>query len=212
MPRKDPDEDGGTPAFPTEPPPRSRPPQHGAPAPEDDTLPSSVEETARDLFGAPALKRRPRGEDPADLAETVVAPGVDTAPAEEPAVSPAPALPLGLVRDAWPRVIAQVHRDHIGIAAILENSEPVGEQRGTVEIAAPDAFSRDTLDRAMDLIRSAVATELRSASPPLRFSVAARSAETVRMTDPFERLRVLNQEHPVFRVLTEKFGAEPHFP
>ena len=105
----------------------------------------------------------------------------------------------------------RVERDNVALAALLHTAEPCGEQRGTVLIAAPDAFSRDGLARAVDAISDAVTGEM-GACPPLRFTVRDPGPETVRMSDPFERLRELSNEHPFFRVLAERFGAVPHFP
>jgi DNA polymerase III subunit gamma/tau len=203
-------DEGGALVFPSEPPPsRPRPPASRTPA--DEEPPRGAPATARDVFGTPALRRR----SPEDAAGGDGATGLAPAPVldePEPPAAGAPELPLGRVRDAWPRVVERVRAGHIGVAAVLETAEPCGEQKGSVEVAAPDAFSRDTLDRSAELILAAVAHELGGPSPPLRFTVRSLAPETARATDPFERLRALSQEHPFFRALVERFGAVPHFP
>jgi len=209
--REPPRDDGGDPVFPSEPPP-SRPAPPSAPAEPRDSTPADAPAAAHDLFGQPALRRRAGDPDGDASASGDGAAGAAEAELALPVRAQAPALPLGRVRDAWPGVIARVERDNVALAALLHTADVCGEQRGTVVISAPDAFARDTLARAIDAIGTALEAEMGAPSPPLRFTVVAPEPETVRLSDPFERLRELSQEHPFFRVLAERFGAVPHFP
>ncbi|HLA63291.1 MAG TPA: DNA polymerase III subunit gamma/tau [Rhodothermales bacterium] len=209
QPPPDSDGDGGFPTTPPATPPRpsapaAAPPATGGPA-----------GAARGVFGAPALRRPSGGTTPGngpagasgDGAAHAEPPVVEEREAPDPHFGPS----LGRVREAWPAVVASVRAQGlVHVAAVAELAVPHRAVRGAIEVAATDPFGRDTLERNAEHLAAALRVALGAEAPPLTFAVAAApSAETVAATDPFQRLRELRQEHPVFRVLFERFGAEP---
>jgi hypothetical protein len=199
-----PDDEGGEPAFSPEPPRR---PTGTAPAPAPTAPPA--EPASHELFPRPALTRRRPSGDGADAAAILApAPAGDGGP-------PAPlpdehfGVPVARVREAWPRVVARVKAERVHVGSLLQLAEPQRAARGAVEVAVPDAFGRTLLESEAERVQAALGEVLGERAPALRFVVRAPDAgETAAEVDPFERLKQLRQEHPVFRTLFERFGAE----
>ena len=113
------------------------------------------------------------------------------------------------MREAWPRLVARVKADRVHVGSLLQLAEPQRAVRGAVEVAVPDDFGRTLLESEAERVGAALGEVLGERPPVLRFVVRApEAAETAVEVDPFERLKRLRQEHPVFRALFEQFGAE----
>ena len=118
-------------------------------------------------------------------------------------------LPVARVREAWPRLVEHVKADRVHVGSLLQLAEPQRAARGAVEVGVPDDFGRTLLESEAERVRAALAEVLGAPAPALRFVVrTAAEVETAAEVDPFERLKQLRQEHPVFRALFERFGAE----
>jgi DNA polymerase III subunit gamma/tau len=178
-------------------PPRSAPPGTPEPAPPEGDL-------MQDLFGAPALRRRrdPGGESGDGAAATA-----QLAPAR-PAQDPHFGLPLGRVRETWPQLVRLVQSRRPSVATVLSRAEPSGVQGGAVQIAVPDAFTQRLLRDEHEAFVEALREVLGEEPPPFAFVVEAAPSETPAEADPFEALKRLRHEHPLLRVLFERFGAE----
>ena len=202
-PKLDSDDEGGAPVFSPEPPPR---PSGTTPAPEPaPAAPSSP--VVPGLFPAPALRPRRPGAAEGDGADTsaalTVAPPEPEAPADDFGIS------VARVRAVWPQLVARVKAERVHVGALLQLAEPQRAARGAVEVAVPDEFGRGLLESESSGFQQALGALLGERPPALRFVVrAAEAGETTAAEDPFERLKQLRQEHPVFRTLFERFGAE----
>jgi DNA polymerase-3 subunit gamma/tau len=214
------EDDGDEPAFSPAPPRRptgaAPPPEPAPPAPAGPAYPG--------LFSAPALTRRRPGDatgDGADASATLVVtpPGEDgegglsspdglPRPGGEPSLQDEFSLSVGRVREVWPKLVARVKAERVHVGALLQLAEPQRAVKGAVEVAVADEFGRALLESEAAGFRSALGALLGEPAPALRFVVRAPEAETAAQEDPFERLKRLRQEHPVFRTLFERFGAE----
>jgi hypothetical protein len=207
-PGPDADDGGGEPAFSPEPPRR---PAGTAPAPEP--APPTSGPAYPGLFSAPALARRRPAGDGADASATLaVAPpgGAEEAPPHvEPPLQDEFSISVARVREVWPKLVARVKAERVHVGALLQLAEPQRAVKGAVEVAVPDAFGRALLESEAEAFRAPLGALLGEAAPSLRFVVRTPEAgETAADEDPFERLKRLRQEHPVFRTLFERFGAE----
>src|SRR5690606_39807153 len=116
---------------------------------------------------------------------------------------------VGRVREVWPELVARVKAERVHVGALLQLAEPERAVRGTVEVAVPDEFGRGLLESEAPGFQQALGALLGDRAPALRFVVrTVEVGETAVAEDPFERLKQLRQEHPVFRALFERFGAE----
>jgi hypothetical protein len=105
--------------------------------------------------------------------------------------------------------VARVKAERVHVGALLQLAEPQRAVRGALEVAVPDEFGRGLLESEAAGFQQALGALLGEGAPALRFVVrAAEAGETAAEEDPFERLKRLRQEHPVFRALFERFGAE----
>ncbi len=179
------------------PPSQREVPPEAAPEPAAPSLP--------DLFPAPALKRRPRPDTPTNEAG---GDGAAVAVAPAPAVDEHFGLPLGRVREAWPRLVERVRARRPSVATVLARAEPAAVQHGAIQVAVPDAFTLRLLKDEGAAFEAAMREVLGEDPPPLAFVVRTEEAETAVETDPFEAVKRLRHEHPVFRILFERFGAE----
>ena len=197
-PRPKPDGEGGEPSF--SPRPR-RPPEDPAPAASPPAEPA-----VSDLFPTPALRTRPSRPaegDGADPAATLTVASPPSSASDEFGIS------LGRIREVWPQLVEHVKAERVHVGTLLQLAEPHQVARGAVEVAVPDEFGRGLLASEAETFRKALGTLLDDPAPALRFVLRAREAvETTAEADPFERLKQLRQEHPVFRALFERFGAE----
>ena len=206
------DDEGGEPAYTFSP----EPPRHPSgdapmPAPSAPSAPAPVTQT---LFGTPALvKRKPSG-DGADGDPSAALPSGDGADLStaEPVVTDDFGVPLARVRELWPRLVDAVKAERVHVGSLLQLARPHRAAKGAVEVSVPDDFGRSLLESEAAAVTAVLGRMLGEAPPLLRFVVARPkpdgSGETVADVDPFERLKQLRQEHPVFRALFEKFGAE----
>jgi len=188
-------------------PPTSRPDPPPQPSPAAPPPPAAPAEGGlfSEVFGAPALRRKPRGDGEsgdgaAGEARLAIAP--------RPVTDPHFGLPLGRVREAWPELLRLVQARRPSVATVLARAEPSGAHAGAVHIAVPDAFTQRLLRDEHDAFAEALREVLGEEPPPFTFVVAADPAETPTDTDPFEALKRLRHEHPLLRVLFERFGAE----
>jgi hypothetical protein len=124
------------------------------------------------------------------------------------AVDPHFGIPLGRVRDTWPQLIRLVQDRRPSVATVLAQARPSGVHAGAVQIAVPDEFTQRLLKEERPAFEAALGEVLGEAPPPLAFVVENRETETAAEADPFEVLKQLRHEHPVLRVLFERFGAE----
>ncbi len=140
----------------------------------------------------------------------VVATGVPAAIRASPRDTDDFGVPLTRVRELWPRLVAAVKAERVHVGSLLQLAAPHRAAKGAVEVRVPDDFGRSLLESEAPAIAAALGALLGEAPPALRFVVARPEAggETAAEVDPFERLKQLRQEHPVFRALFEKFGAE----
>ncbi|NNF57072.1 MAG: DNA polymerase III subunit gamma/tau [Rhodothermaceae bacterium] len=203
------DDPGESPMFSPEPPPRPTG-ETVAPAP----APTAPPPSAPSLFGAPALRRKGSSGDGAEGTPAATLTGGDGSAVGTPHLAAPPTtddfgISLTRVSDAWPRLVAAVKADRVHVGSMLQLASPQRVSKGAVEVAVPDDFSRTLLTSETESVRTALAEVLKDEAPALRFVVRAGEAgETAAEVDPFERLKQLRQEHPVFRALFEKFGAE----
>ena len=204
-PGSDSDDGGGEPAFSPEPPRR---PSGAAPAPQP--APSAPGGPAvPGLFPAPALRPRRPGPAEGDGADASAALTVAPPPPEAPAPADEFAISVARVRAVWPQLVARVKAERVHVGALLQLAEPQRAVRGALEVAVPDEFGRGLLESEAAGFQQALGALLGEGAPALRFVVrAAEAGETAAEEDPFERLKRLRQEHPVFRALFERFGAE----
>ncbi|MDX1529941.1 MAG: DNA polymerase III subunit gamma/tau [Rhodothermales bacterium] len=198
-----PDDDDSPPFVP---PPERRPAPPPTPTP-DDAAPQRA--LVQDLFGTPALKRKPpstqQGPEAGDggLAEAVAV------AAPTAAADPHFGVSLGRIREAWPKLVQAVRDDHLAsVAVVLAQAEPAGVEHGAVQVAVADAFTERLLRAESGAIARALGQALGEEPPPLAFVVQRPEAETAEVADPFERIKQLRHEHPVVRVLFERFGGE----
>ncbi len=181
------------------------PPHHPPPSAQPQ---SAVPDLGLGLFGAPALSKTKvatdnpaeRGDGGASRAEAVgVSVGVD----EHFGV------PLGRVREAWPRLVATLKAERPSIAGVLARIAPTGVDYGTVQIAVPSVFEQRLLESELASFLPTLAEVMGEEPPPLAFVVGTtETTETAAPTDSFERIKQLRHEHPVIRSIFEQFGGE----
>lgn len=119
------------------------------------------------------------------------------------------ALPFGKIKSLWGDLVEAMKTDRVHVGSLLAQASPHRVARGAVEIAVPDAFSKKLLESELTSFTAALTTLLEAEPPPLKFVVHQdESGEQKVEVDPYERLKQLRHEHPVFQALFEKFGAE----
>ncbi|HYE97211.1 MAG TPA: DNA polymerase III subunit gamma/tau [Rubricoccaceae bacterium] len=203
----EPDADEAPVAAAVPPPPRPAPPGPSTPPPAP-----QVAEPAAALFGAPALRRKAGGEKPSPEAQFSGGDGADVAVAPPPETAPASddfALPLGRVREVWPRLVQRAKTERVRLGSFLAGELPLEARRGAVEVAVPNEFAKTQLDEQAPYVREVLRDLLGAEPPPLRFVVrAVEQGAAPREADPYERFKQLRHNHPVIQALFERFGAE----
>ncbi|MFB6274431.1 MAG: DNA polymerase III subunit gamma/tau, partial [Salinibacter sp.] len=116
----------------------------------------------------------------------------------------------------WPRVVQAVKKEYVSLGALLDETEPVEYEEGTLTVAVPRDLHRDTLrDRKRDLLEHVTAT-LEHSIEEIRFVVATTTDDAAADADtsdellsPREQLQQLRDTYPALDVLFADFGAEP---
>ncbi len=205
------------------------------PAPENPAAPAAPQPYGyRDLFGAPALQRRPpssadagEGEAPPEDASAPDASASSSGAAEaSSAQAPAPPPDDGEAGDGaddvverltahWDAFVRSVRKaSGIRLASCLQHATPVSARAGTVTVAVPDAYHMDTLGSEVPLLAAHLPAAVCEPAAQFRFVVensleAPGAAETASKTSPYELLATMRKEHPVVKALFDSFGGEP---
>jgi DNA polymerase-3 subunit gamma/tau len=208
--------DGGTP----EPPSTSSSSGSDAEAPSPQT-------GYRDLFGTPALQRKDNAssdDNPPDAAASDAAAsdaspsslapgdgGVAAAPPPARAASEEDAFQQ--LTAVWGEFVRAVTQERIRVGSCLQHAAPVEVLDGTARIAVPDTFHRRQLRDHEQLLTDHLSNILDRAVEQFRFVVEENESpedagETTQESDPYERMRVLREKHPVIEMLFDDFGGE----
>lgn len=190
------------------PPTRAPSPQKASPA-GDRAAPDSS--GYRDLFGAPALRRK-KSRPPEDAPSS----GPEDAARDEtgPTVATAPEGDSGPLDEHWPGFVAAVRKERVQIGTLLREARPLSMEAGTLRVAVPSDFHRRTLHEAHAALMDHLPAPLRAPLDQLRFEVrvdqaAAPNPETAPQINPYDLLNTMRAEHPVVRAIFEEFGGEP---
>jgi DNA polymerase-3 subunit gamma/tau len=206
---------GGAPASPS-------PSSSGAPAPEA----PSPQTGYRDLFGTPALQRKgdassddspqdSAASDPAasDASFSPPAPGDGGVAAAPPPAQAASEDAFQRLTSVWSEFVRAVTQERIRVGSCLQHAAPVEVLNGTARIAVPDSFHRRQLRDHEQLLTDHLSKILDRAVEQFRFVVEENGSsedtrETTQESDPYERMRVLREKHPVIEMLFDDFGGE----
>lgn len=192
--------------------PASSPPKR----PESNQTEESAGPTHSGLFGKPALsniKKRPD-----DSTQASFSGGDGSVATMEPEVVETAtggqahddfSVPFAKVKSFWPDLVEAVKADRVHVGSLLQQAEPCRVFRGSIEVNVPDAFTKKLLESELVSFTRVLTSLLETEPPPLHFVISqSESNEQKAQEDPFERLKKLRHENPVFQALFEKFGAE----
>jgi len=177
-------------------------------APTHPELPASG-----DLFGPPALKKKPSPRNAAPVApqglQTDEEAGVVVLEAPEITASPL----LQRVVAAWPSYLQAVKADRIHVGALLQHTTPLDARGTLVDIAVPDAFHQRLLHNQHDFLVTHLKEQIKEEVTRLQFTVqaameATAQEETTDEFDPYAYMQRKQKESPVLRALFEQFGGE----
>lgn len=158
-----------------------------------------------DLFGPPALSRRPQSDRG----------GSGT-------IEGSAARAAGIVQETddvdhdtfsdWLSFVKAVKSARIHVGSLLQHTAPRGMSAGMIEIDVPDDFHKRLLENQQDFLLKHARRVIDDGVKSLRFSVrtgvAPPTGETAEDFDPYEYMQQKRKENPVIRAIFEEFGGE----